>query len=218
MDFHFTTKLTCFFLWLWKGKKPMTTFEEKRREEVTKKSLHALSYVPFLQEEKNRYNKQSRDPPRCWSHYEIGALEGELEYKVRVLKLHRLHHLQHWVACLTRQHVMCYSAFHPPPLEFWVALKKELNGVLVQLVETKGVVEAYGEEVGAKMVVSSVDKRLCDGLGEWVREMDLCVSRLTCKVDSYLKGISHHFAYEVVYSGLPQKVCVDALSKVLGYL
>ena len=121
------------------------TFEEKRREEVTKKSLPALSYVPFLQEEKIRYNKhvQSRDPPRCWSHYEIGALEGELEYKVRVLKLHRLHHLQHWVACLTRQHVMCYSAFHPPPLEFWVALKKELNGALVQLVETKSVVQAY---------------------------------------------------------------------------
>ena len=198
----------------------MTTFEEKRREEVTKKSLPALSYVPFLQEEKNRYNKhvQSKDPPRCWSHYEIGALEGELEYKVRVLKLHRLHHLQHWVACLTRQHVMCYSAFHPPPLEFWMALKKELRCALVQLVETKGIVQAYGEEVGAKMVVSSADKRLCDGLGTWLREMDLCVSRLTCKVDSYLKGISHHFAYEVVYSGLPQKVCVDALSKVMGYL
>ena len=125
----------------------MMTFEEKRREDRrgNKKNLPALSYVPFLQEEKIRYNKhvQSKDPPRCWSYYEIGALEGELEYKVRVLKLHRLHHLQHWVACLTRQHVMCYSAFHPPPLEFWVALKKELNGVLVQLVETKSVVQAY---------------------------------------------------------------------------
>ena len=211
MDFHFTTKLTVFFLWLWKGKKPMATFEEE---------VAALSYVPFLLEEKNRYNKhvQSKDPPRCWSHYEIGALEGELEYKVRVLKLHRLHHLQHWVACLTRQHVMCSSAFHPPPLEFWMALKKELRCALVQLVETKGVVQAYSEEVGAKMVVSSADKRLCDGLGTWLREMDLCVSRWTCKVDSYLQGICHHFAYQVVYSGLPQKVCVDALSKVMGYL
>lgn len=189
----------------------MATFEEE---------VAALSYVPFLLEEKNRYNKhvQSKDPPRCWSHYEIGALEGELEYKVRVLKLHRLHHLQHWVACLTRQHVMCSSAFHPPPLEFWMALKKELRCALVQLVETKGVVQAYSEEVGAKMVVSSADKRLCDGLGTWLREMDLCVSRWTCKVDSYLQGICHHFAYQVVYSGLPQKVCVDALSKVMGYL
>ena len=99
-----------------------------------------------------------------------------------------------------------------------MALKKELRCALVQLVETKGVVQAYSEEVGAKMVVSSVDKRLRDGLVTWLREMDLCASRLTCKVDSYLKGICHHFAYEVVYSGLPQKVCVDALPTVLGYL
>ena len=58
----------------------MTTFEEE---------VPALSYVPFLQEEKNRYNKhaQSKDPPRCWSHYEIGTLEGELEYKVKCRKL-----------------------------------------------------------------------------------------------------------------------------------
>ena len=135
----------------------MTTFEEE---------VPALSYVPFLQEEKIRYNKhvQSKDPPRCWSHYEIGALEGELEYKVRVLKLHRLHHLQHWVACLTRQHVMCYSAFHPPPLEFWMALKKELRCALVQLVETKGIVQAYSEEVGAKKIAFQDDeytKRIC---------------------------------------------------------
>ena len=76
----------------------MATFED-RREEVA-----ALSYVPFLLEEKNRYNNhvQSKEPPRCWSHYEIGALEGELEYKVRVLKLHRLRHLQHWIECITR--------------------------------------------------------------------------------------------------------------------
>ena len=66
----------------------MMTFEEQRREEVTKKNLPALSYIPFLYEEKLRYDKlmsSSPDLTRCWSHYNIGALEGELEYKVRVL-------------------------------------------------------------------------------------------------------------------------------------
>ena len=154
-------------------KKIIMTFEDRRKED-------ALSYIPFLYEEKIRYEKhmQSKDPPRRWSDYDFGSLEGELEYKVRVLKNHHLDYLRNWIGCLTRQHVMCSSAFHPPPLEFWVALKKELRCALVQLVETKGVVQAYSEEVGAKMVVSSVDKRLCDGLGTWLREMGHSVGNI----------------------------------------
>ena len=201
-------------------KKIIMTFEDRRKEDVTKRNLSALSYIPFLYEEKIRYDKhvQSKDPPRRWSDYDFGSLEGELEYKVRVLKNYHLDYLRNWIGCLTRQHVMSYETFYPPPLAFWTALKRELSRAQVQLLNTKGIVQAYREEVEAEMVVSAADKKLRDGLSEWLREMDVSISKLTHKLEAHMHGTRYHLKYLVVYSGLPQKVCVDALSKVLGYL
>jgi len=201
-------------------KKIIKTFEERRREDVTKKNLPALSYIPFLYEEKIRYDKhmQSKNPPRCWSEYNLGSLEGELEYKVRVLKRHRLDYLRIWIDCLTQQHVMSYETFHPPPLAFWIAIKRELSKSQAQLLKTKGLVQAYREEVEAEEVLSSADQRVRDGLLSWLREMDTCLSKLTHKVEAHLQGTRYHLKYQTVYSGLPQKVCDDVLPNVLGYL
>ena len=71
-------------------KKIIMTFEDRRREDVTKRNLPALSYIPFLYEEKIRYDKhmQSKDPPRRWSDYDFGSLEGKLEYKVSYMMVH----------------------------------------------------------------------------------------------------------------------------------
>ena len=201
-------------------KKIIMTFEDRRREDVTKRNLPALSYIPFLYEEKIRYEKhmQSKDPPRRWSDYDFGSLEGKLEYKVRVLKHHHLDYLRTWIDCLTRQHVMSYETFYPPPLAFWTAMKRELSRAQVQLLKTKGIVQAYREEVEAEMVVSVAHQKLRDGLRKWLREMDICISKLTHKLEAHLQGTRYHLKYQVVYSGLPQKVCVDTLPKVLGYL
>ena len=68
------------------------------------------------------------------------------------------------------------------------------------------------------MVVSAADQKLRDGLRKWLREMDICISKLTHKLEAHLQGTRYHLKYQVVYSGLPQKVCVDVLPKVLGYL
>lgn len=190
-------------------KKIIMTFEDRRKED-------ALSYIPFLYEEKIRYDRhvQSKDPPRRWSDYDFGSLEGELEYKVRVLKNHHLDYLRNWIGCLTRQHVMSYETFYPPPLAFWTAMRRELSRAHAQLLKTKGIVQAYREETA----VTAADQKLRDGLSKWLREMDICISKLTHKLEAHLHGTRYHLKYLVVYSGLPQKVCVDALPKVLGYL
>ena len=209
----------------------MITFEQKRREEVTKKNHHALSYVPFLYEEKIRYDKhkKSNDPSRRWSHYDFGSLESELEYKVRVLKIYRLDYLRNWINCLTRQHVMSYETFHPPPLAFWIAMKRELNTALSQLHKMKSTAQEYRSKVETEMVIPCTDnkesytltpttQRLYDGLREWLHEIDVCISKLTHKLEAHLQGTKYHLKYQIVYSGLPQKVCLDMLSNVLGYL
>ena len=205
--------------------------DKKQRKEEDTKNLHALSYIPFLYEEKIRYDKhkKSDDPPRRWSHYEFGSLEGDLEYKVRVLKQHHLDYLRIWIDCLTRQHVMSYETFYPPPLAFWTAMKREIVTAISQLLKLKSVVQAYREEIDAEMVMPfTIDKgyytlttmtqKLYGGLGESLHDMEVRISKMTHKLEAHLRGTRYHLNYQVVYSGLPQKVCVDALSKVLGYL
>ena len=137
---------------------------------------------------------------------------------MRVLKNHHLDDLRVWIDCLTRQDVMTYETLYPLPLAFWTALKRELSGAQVELLKTKGIVQSYREEVEAEVVVSSADQKLYSGLSKWLREMDVCISKMTHKLEAHLQGTRCHLKHQVVYSGLPQKVCVDALSKVLGYL
>ena len=137
IGFSFYDKIDCFFLWLWKGKD-----HDYLRRRGARALLRALLAGGKKSVQQTWCNQ--KDPPRCWSHYEIGALEGELEYKVRVLKATPL-------APLATLGSMSYAAtcdvftlrFILLPWSFGWALKKELRCALVQLVETKGVVQAY---------------------------------------------------------------------------
>lgn len=203
----------------------ITTLFSKKQKDVY---VSPLSYVPHFYHGKQSYDENRQfieliNLSRRWSRYSPDYLEGDLEYKVRVLKFNHLNYLRRWIICLTKtNNITTWEEFYPPPLEFWTALKKELDAALVQLLKIKDVVQTYREELEAEMAASAItDKKqkiVRDGLDEYLREMETSVSTLTYNLETRTRDAECYLNYQIQLSGLPQKINSDTLSNVFGYL